>query len=176
MLPSPRDTSALAEENLHFPENMAPKMINGDIIKKSAPNKMKIGIATIFSAIGVFGSFMLITGKSSTGGAGWITGIALCGLLVIFFGDVIDSFDFWNLKVQMRKVEESKKEIEELAYLTVRLVILSQNGVLTLGRTAEATDKIYAVSKKILEAAGIQKSDEVFQQILASDDRDTKND
>jgi len=109
--------------------------MNGDIIKKTAPNRMKIGIAAIFTAIGVFGSFMLIMDLSSGGGVGWITGMALCGLLVIYFGDVIDSFDFWNLKVQLRKVEDTRIEIEnrekrinELALLVADLVEAGDKG------------------------------------------------
>ncbi len=155
---------------------MAERIKTGDISTKIIPPAAKIGIAIIFAAIGVFGSFKLITSESSTVGAGVVTGVSLCGLLIIFFADVIDWFDLKNLKVQMRKVEESKKEIEELAYLTVRLAMLSQNGVLTFGRTAKTRDEIYAVSKKILAAAGIPKSDEVFQQILANDDKDNNPD
>lgn len=116
--------------------------MNGDIIKKTAPNKMKIGIAIIFSMIGVSGSFRLIAGDSSGIGLLTVTLVSLCGLLIIFFGDSVDWFDLKNLKVQMRKVEESKKEIEELAYLTVQMAVLSHQGAVILGGKKTGTRRV----------------------------------
>jgi hypothetical protein len=92
---------------------MAANSKTGDISTKSIPPAAKIGIAIIFAAIGVFGSFRLITAESSSIAGGVVTGVALCGLLIIFFADVIDWFDLKKLKVQMRKVEEARKEVEE---------------------------------------------------------------
>lgn len=102
---------------------MAANNKTGDISTKSIPPAAKMGIAIIFAAIGVFGSFKLITAESSTIAGGVVTGVALCGLLIIFFADVIDWFDLKNLKVQMRKVEEARKEVEEREREVARIAL-----------------------------------------------------
>jgi hypothetical protein len=144
----------------------------------------RIIAALALSAIGIAGSSHLLL-SHAIGEVSFVA-LALSSVIlgvVIFWSDRVSSFSFKNLSVDLAKIEEARieveskrEEIEELAYLTVRLVTLTQNGVLTMGRTSEIQNEIFDVSKKILEAAGIPKSDEVFQQILASDDKDSKND
>jgi hypothetical protein len=144
---------------------MAARITNGDIIKNTAPNKTKIGIIAIFVIIGTFGSFRLITDGSSSQFAFWITVLALCGLLVMFFGDIVDSFDFWSLKVKMRNVEMAKREVEELAYQTVRLILISREHVITMGVTEDDEAEFREVARAILKRAGIEESNDIFQKI-----------
>ena len=160
----------LSKETEDLPDNMAARMTNGDIIKNTAPNKTKIGIIAIFVIIGTFGSFKLITDGSSSPFAFWITVLVLCGLLVMFFGDIVDSFDFWSLKVKMRNVELAKKEVEELAFQTVRLILISRENVITMGVTDEDEAEFQEVARAVLSRAGIDESNDIFKR-LEGDER-----
>ncbi len=146
---------------------------------KTTGRATSIITSLILSVIGIAGSSHLLLSQSiSEGSFVALVIVSVLVGLVIFFEKRIKSVSFKNGSLDLEKIEEvrieveaKREEIEELAYLTVRLVILSQSNVLTFGRTADTHDKIYAVSKRILEAAGIPKSDEVFQQILTNDDQ-----
>ena len=136
---------------------------------------MKMGIAAIFMIIGVCGSLILMTRPFlnlmanlpvvSADGTELVTGIALGGLLLMFFGDVIESFDFWKLKVKMRKVEESKKELEELAYLTVQMAVSAHQGSVILGEDDSASLEFRKAAAAVLRKAGVPESDELYLKI-----------
>lgn len=76
-----------------------------------------------FAIIGISGSIRLITTDSSSAGLLAVTLVSLCALLIIFFGDSVDWFDLKNLKVQMRKVEEARKEVEEREREVARIAL-----------------------------------------------------
>jgi len=83
----------------------------------------------------------------------------------MFFGDIVDSFDFWSLKVKMRNVEMAKREVEELAYQTVRLILISREHVITMGVTEDDEAEFREVARAILKRAGIEESNDIFQKI-----------
>ena len=99
----------LAEEN--FPENNAATMSTGDISKNIATPQMKYGIAMIFAAIAVFGSFRLITVAESSGFALTVTLGSLLGLLAIFLSDRLAILDLKGIKIEMQKVEDARREL-----------------------------------------------------------------
>lgn len=76
---------------------------------------MKYGIALIFSIIGISGSIRLIVSESSSPGSMLALTLSIFGLLVIFFADRIEWFDFKALRVHLREVQEAKKEVEDVA-------------------------------------------------------------
>lgn len=94
-------------------KNQEPRAKNQDFKERGVSPIAKFGIAIIFAVIGIFGAFKLIVGDSTTIAGGLITTVALCGLLIIYFSDAVDWFDLKNLKVQMRKVEDARLEIEQ---------------------------------------------------------------
>lgn len=140
-------------------------MSTGAISRNITPPAMKYGIAMTFTIIGISGSIRLMVMESSSSGSLSVTLVSLCALLIIFFGDRIDWFDLRKLKVQMRKVEESKKELEELAYLTVRMAVLSHQGAVILEGAGEFDREFRKVAKDVLRKAGVSESDELFRKI-----------
>jgi hypothetical protein len=98
-------------------------MSTGDISKSKTPPAIKWGSAITFAIIGISGSIRLITIDSSPAGLLSVTLVSLCALLIIFFGDSVDWFDLKNLKVQMRKVEEARKEVEEREREVARIAL-----------------------------------------------------
>lgn len=147
---------------------MAAKISTGDIRSNRTPPAMKWGSAITFAIIGISGSVRLIAADSSSAGLLAVTLVSLCALLIIFFGDSVDWFDLKNLKVQMRKVEESKREIESLAYLTVRMAVLSHHGAVILEGNDEFDREFKKVAKDLLLNAGVSESDELFRKIEES--------
>ena len=74
---------------------------------------MKYIILSIFSVVGLSGALKLILSESTSVSLFPLVCVCFLGLLLIFFGDQVDWFDLKNLKVKMRKIEETRKEIEE---------------------------------------------------------------
>src|ERR1035437_3942404 len=91
--------------------------------QKNAPKGRTI-TAMILSASGVIGSYRLISAQLIGESSFCLLACSSVFIgLVVAFIDRIQSFSMRDLKVEMAKVEESKKEVEELAYLTVNLVL-----------------------------------------------------
>lgn len=133
--------------------------------KHSAPTR-KRGIAAIFMLIGVSGSIRLMVPPSlSSAQVLVLTVAALFGLLVMFFEELIDSFDFRKMKVQLREVEKSRREVEELAVLTVRMAVAARTSAVTWEGCAEADAGFRKTAREILTKAGVAADDPLFGEI-----------
>jgi len=82
---------------------------------------IKYGIAFIFALIGISASVRLIAFDSGVPGATVAAGLSVFGLLVIFFADRVDWFDVKSFKVQLRKVEKARQEVEDVALILAEI-------------------------------------------------------
>jgi len=98
-------------------------MNTGPITKNSIPPTMKIGIAAIFAAIGMFGSFRSIIIPDVPTSAVAVTISSFFGLLVIFLSDRLQGFDFSKLKLEMQKIEEAREEVEDKREEVARIAL-----------------------------------------------------
>jgi hypothetical protein len=131
--------------------------------------------ALILSAVGIAGSSHLLLSQAI--GSGEFVTLVLVSVilgLIIFFGDRVSSFSLKDMSVTLAKIEEARieveakrSEIEELAYLTVRLVAISQEAQRTFGMTDGVEAEFKSVSRDILRLAGIPKSDSIFGRVGA---------
>ena len=125
------------------------------------------------SVIGIVGSSHLLLSH----GISEVSFLALCGLSVligflIFWSDRIVGVNFKSLSVDLARVEEARieveakrEEIEKLAYLTVRLVVASQEAQVTFGMTEEVEAEFRSAAKDILLNAGVDPADELYAKI-----------
>ena len=92
--------------------------------------------------------------------------------LVIFFERRLKSVSFKNGSLDLERIEEARieveakrEEIEKLPYVSVRLVIASQEAQVTFGMTDEIEQEFRSTAKEILHRAGVDPSDPIFHKI-----------
>lgn len=92
-------------------------------ISQLSKMNLRTVITCIFAAVAVVACGRLLLTESGTMSAGVIAGMSLFGLLVIYFGDRIDSFDFKAMKVKLQQVEAAKREVENIAVALAEISI-----------------------------------------------------
>ena len=133
-----------------------------------SPKKIGIHIrhiaATIFAVAGILGSVQLLLVHSISE----LTFVALLGLscivgLFIAFSDRVEILSIRELKITLRKIEDSKKEIQELAVRTALLIALSRQGAILYNGASdtEITKEIEA----IIGLSDVDPNDPVLKRI-----------
>jgi len=133
----------------------------------------RIIASLILTVSGITGSSHLLLSRA-IGEASFVALVvaSLIVGLVILFENRVSSFNLKNGSIDLAKIEETRieveakrEEIEKLAYLTVRLVIASQEAQVSWGMTKEEEVEFQSIAKEILTTAGTDPSDSIFRKI-----------